>query len=224
VPLMETPFTYGLVRAGLEAERQTENELVIPSKRAMDVALASVGLVILSPILLLIALIIKLDSCGPVLYHQARHGWAGQVFFLIKFRTLRVEVCDAPEGQFRQVTRNDPRVTRLGRLLRWTSLDELPQLINVLRGEMSIVGPRPHPIALNEHYASRIDGYLRRHAVRPGITGWAQVNGLRGETDTLDKMERRLRHDLHYIANWSLGLDLRIIARTLRFGFLDRGA
>jgi putative colanic acid biosysnthesis UDP-glucose lipid carrier transferase len=121
---------------------------------------------------LLVALIIKVDSPGPVLYRQARNGLHGEVFSLIKFRTLRVETCDPPEGEFRQVTHDDPRVTRAGRLLRWTSLDELPQLINVLRGEMSIVGPRPHPVALNEHYVERIDGYRRRHAVRPGITGW----------------------------------------------------
>jgi putative colanic acid biosynthesis UDP-glucose lipid carrier transferase len=190
----------------------------------MDVVLASVGLVALSPVFLLVALIIKVDSPGPVLYRQVRNGLHGQVFSLIKFRTLRAETCDAPEGQFRQVTQDDPRVTRTGRILRWTSLDELPQLINVLRGEMSIVGPRPHPVALNEHYVERIDGYFRRHAVKPGITGWAQVNGLRGETDTLVKMERRVRHDLYYIENWSLGLDIRIIARTLRFGFIDRGA
>jgi putative colanic acid biosynthesis UDP-glucose lipid carrier transferase len=157
-----------------------------------------------------------------VLYRHARHGLDGQVFILFKFRTLRLESCDPPTGAFWQVTRDDHRVTRVGRLLRWTSLDELPQLVNVLKGEMSIVGPRPHPIALNEHYAGRIDRYLNRHAVRPGITGWAQINGLRGETEILDKMERRVRHDLYYIENWSLGLDVRIIIRTLRFGFLDR--
>ena len=220
----ESQSVYGPAPTGLAAERQVEEELAIVLKRAMDVVLASAGLVMLSPVLLLIALVIKLDSRGPALYRQARHGLDGQVFSLLKFRTLRAEACDAPVGQFRQVTRDDPRVTRVGRLLRWTSLDELPQLVNVLRGEMSIVGPRPHPVALNDHYAARIDGYLERHAVRPGITGWAQVNGLRGETDTLDKMERRLRHDLHYIENWSLALDIRIIARTLRSGFIDRCA
>ena len=108
--------------------------------------------------------------------------------------------------------------------MRWLSLDELPQLVNVLRGEMSIVGPRPHPIALNEHYAAMIDGYLSRHRVKPELTGWAQVNGLRGETDTLDKMERRVQYDLHYIERWSLGFDLRIMARTLRFGFIHSRA
>ena len=219
----QSDSTYGPATRGLAAERQAEKEVAVVWKRVMDVALASAGLVMLSPVLLLIALTIKLDSRGPVLYRQARHGQDGRIFSLIKFRTLRVEVCDAPKAPFRQVTRDDPRVTRVGRVLRWLSLDELPQLVNVLRGEMSLVGPRPHPIALNEHYAERIDGYLRRHAVRPGITGWAQINGLRGKTDTLDKMVRRVRHDLYYVENWSLGLDIRIIGRTLRFGFIDRG-
>jgi putative colanic acid biosysnthesis UDP-glucose lipid carrier transferase len=215
---------YGPAYAGRNVQFGVGNGSAIMLKRVMDVALALGGLAVLSPVLLVIALIIKCDSRGRAFYRQARHGRDGRVFLLVKFRTLRSEMCDAPDGEIKQVTGDDPRVTRVGRLLRWTSLDELPQLINVLRGDMSIVGPRPHPIALNEHYAGQIDGYLTRHAVRPGITGWAQVNGLRGETDTLDKMARRIRHDLHYIANWSLGLDLLIIARTLRFGFLDRCA
>ena len=128
--------------------------------------------------------------------------------------------CAPAAGQFRQVTPDDPRVTRVGCVLRWLSLDELPQLVNVLRGEMSIVGPRPHPVALNEQYAPMIVGYLGRHLVKPGITGWAQVNGLRGEINTLNKMERRVRCDLHYIEHWSLGFDFRIMACTLRFGFI----
>jgi len=204
------------------AEFQAKKELGVLAKRGMDVVLASAGLFLLSPILLMIALIIKLDSRGPVLYRQARHGLDGQVFSLVKFRTLRIDACDPPRGQCRQVTCDDPRVTRVGRLLRWSSLDELPQLVNVLRDEMSIVGPRPHAITHNEYYAARIDGYLDRHAVKPGITGWAQVNGLRGETETVDKMERRVLHDLYYVENWSLGLDIRIIARTLRLGSIDR--
>ncbi|MGH6920402.1 MAG: sugar transferase, partial [Geminicoccaceae bacterium] len=173
----ESQSGYGPAPTGLAAARQAKKELALASKRVMDVVLAWVGLVILSPVLLLIALIIKLDSRGPALYRQARHGLDGQVFSLIKFRTLRLETCDPPTGACQQVTRDDHRVTRIGRLLRWTSLDELPQLVNVLRGEMAIVGPRPHAIAHNDDYAARIDGYLERHAVRPGITGWAQVNG-----------------------------------------------
>ena len=193
-------------------------------KRQIDVAVAGVALIVLSPVLALIALLIKLDSPGPVLYRQARHGRNEQVFTLLKFRTLRIESCAPATGPFRQVMRDDPRVTRAGRVLRWLSLDELPQLVNVLRGEMSIVGPRPHPLALNEHYATMIDGYLSRHQVKPGLTGWAQVNGLRGETDTLDKMERRVQYDLYYVERWSLGFDLRIMARTLRFGFIHSHA
>ena len=199
-------------KAGREAARLL--------KGSIDLAVAAVALIMLSPALLLVALLIKLDSPGPVIYRQARHGRNEQIFTLFKFRTLRTETCAPPAAPFRQVTADDPRVTRVGRVLRWLSLDELPQLVNVLRGEMSIVGPRPHPVALNEQYAAMIDGYLGRHQVKPGITGWAQVNGLRGETDTLDKMERRVQYDLQYIEHWSLGLDLRIMARTLRFGFI----
>jgi putative colanic acid biosynthesis UDP-glucose lipid carrier transferase len=187
----------------------------------MDVALALGALIVLSPMLLLIALIIRLDSLGPALYRQTRNGQNGREFVMLKFRTLRIETCASHDGLFRQITADDPRVTRVGRFLRWTSLDELPQLVNVLRGEMSIVGPRPHAVTHNEQYADEIPGYRGRHAVKPGITGWAQVNGLRGETVTLERMERRVRCDLHYIEHWSLKFDLSIIARTLRFGFLD---
>jgi putative colanic acid biosynthesis UDP-glucose lipid carrier transferase len=189
----------------------------------MDVALTLGALIVLSPMLLLIALIIRLDSLGPALYRQTRNGQNGREFVMLKFRTLRIEICASPDGLFRQITADDPRVTRVGRFLRWTSLDELPQLVNVLRGEMSIAGPRPHPVTLNEQYVERIDRYRMRHAVEPGITGWAQINGLRGETDTLEKMERRVHYDLYYIEHWSLIFDLRVIAQTLRLGFLDRG-
>jgi lipopolysaccharide/colanic/teichoic acid biosynthesis glycosyltransferase len=193
----------------------------------MDVVLAAVGLVVLSPVFLLVALIIKVDSPGPVLYRQARNGLHGEVFSLIKFRTLRVETCDPPEGQFRQVTHDDPRVTRAGRFLRWTSLDELPQLINVLRGEMSIVGPRPHALAAKAGpllYQEAVKHYDSRHRVKPGITGWAQVNGWRGETNTLEQIRKRVEHDLYYIEHWSIALDLRIIARTVVGGFTGRNA
>ena len=207
-----------------KVEVWTAPEAALLLKRPIDVLVAGVALIVLWPALLLIAMLIKLDSPGPVIYRQARHGRNERVFTLVKFRTLRIESCAPAAGPFRQVTPGDPRVTRVGRVLRWLSLDELPQLVNVLRGEMSIVGPRPHPVALNEQYATMIDGYLDRHLVKPGITGWAQVNGLRGEIDTLDKMERRVRYDLHYIEHWSLGLDLRIMARTLRFGFIHSQA
>jgi len=204
------------------AERRAMRRVQSPLKRAMDAAIALAALIVLAPLLLLIALVIKLDSPGPALYRQVRSGQNDDAFLILKFRTLRIEACTPPTGGFRQVTCNDLRVTRIGRFLRWTSLDELPQLINVLRGEMSIVGPRPHAVTQTEHYAARIPRYLDRHAVKPGITGWAQVNGLRGETETLEKMEQRVGYDLYYVDHWSLMFDLRIMARTLRLGFLDR--
>ncbi len=193
-------------------------------KRAMDATLALAALIVLAPLLLLIALIIRLDSPGPALYRQVRNGRHGGEFLMLKFRTLRVEACAPPTGGFRQITGNDLRVTRVGRFLRWTSLDELPQLLNVLRGEMAIVGPRPHAVTHTEHYSRRIARYGSRHIVKPGITGWAQVNGLRGETETLEKMEQRVGYDLYYVEHWSLIFDLRIIARTLQLGFLDRSS
>src|SRR5205085_4363949 len=150
-----------------------------------------------------------------------RYGLDGEEIIVYKFRSMRViEDRDA----IRQCTRGDERVTRLGAFLRRTSLDELPQFINVLQGRMSIVGPRPHAVAHNEQYRKMIQAYMVRHKVRPGITGWAQVNGFRGETDTLDKMAARVEYDLEYLRNWSLGLDLMIIVRTVRVLFFDRNA
>jgi Undecaprenyl-phosphate glucose phosphotransferase len=186
-------------------------------KAMEDRVLAAAILVLIAPLFGLIALAIKLDSRGPVLFRQKRFGFNNEVIEVFKFRTMFVEQCQPLDA--RQATRNDPRVTRIGRFLRKTSLDELPQFINVLKGTMSIVGPRPHPISLNDQYARLIDEYLARHRVKPGITGWAQVNGLRGETETIDKMEARVRYDLYYIENWSLLFDLRIIVRTLFVGF-----
>jgi len=190
-------------------------------KAVMDRVLSAVLLVLLSPLLLLIALLIRLHSPGPALFRQARHGGGGRIIQVLKFRTMFHH--ERPEDQ-RQARRGDPRITRLGAILRRSSLDELPQLINVLRGDMSLVGPRPHPVALNEKYAARLQDYMQRHRVLPGITGWAQVNGFRGETDTLDKMASRLEHDLYYIEHWSLGLDLRILARTALLGWGGRNA
>jgi putative colanic acid biosynthesis UDP-glucose lipid carrier transferase len=166
-----------------------------------------------------VALAIKLTSPGPVFFKQKRYGFNNEIIEVFKFRSMHVERCSGEGGQIAQATRNDDRITPLGRVLRRTSLDELPQFINVVRGEMSIVGPRPHAVAHNEQYAQLVDEYLARHKVKPGITGWAQVNGLRGETDTLDKMERRVQFDLHYIENWSLAFDLKIILQTLLVGF-----
>lgn len=193
-------------------------------KSLEDKLLASAILLLIAPMMLSMALAIKLTSPGPVFFRQKRYGFNNEVIEILKFRTMRVARQGDEQDGVPQATRDDERVTPLGRLLRMTSLDELPQFINVVRGEMSIVGPRPHAVAHNEHYASRVDEYLARHRVKPGITGWAQVNGLRGETDTLKKMERRVQYDLHYIENWSLAFDLRIIIATLFVGFTHPNA
>jgi Undecaprenyl-phosphate glucose phosphotransferase len=182
------------------------------AKRTFDLIVAAAGLITLSPLFLLVSLAIKLDSRGPVLFRQTRHGYNNETIQVFKFRSMTT----MENGQdFVQASRNDTRVTRVGRLLRRTNIDELPQLINVLRGEMSIVGPRPHATAHNEMFETRISPFSRRHVVKPGITGWAQVNGYRGETDTLEKMQRRVEYDLYYIDNWSFLLDLRIIIMTV---------
>jgi Undecaprenyl-phosphate glucose phosphotransferase len=191
-------------------------------KRAEDVALGVLLLLLFLPLMLAIAAAIKFDSAGPVLFRQKRLGFNNNAFEILKFRTM-VHV-PGPEREVPQAQRNDPRVTRVGRFLRRSSLDELPQLLNVLQGNMSLVGPRPHALAHNDQYAALIGGYLGRHRVQPGITGWAQVNGLRGETDTLEKMQRRIDYDLAYIENWSLLLDLKILVRTVLFCFSSRNA
>jgi putative colanic acid biosynthesis UDP-glucose lipid carrier transferase len=185
-------------------------------KRGTDLLVASLMLLVLAVPMVLIALAIKVTSPGSVLFRQRRYGLDGREFLMWKFRTMTVW---EDEEEVRQAMREDPRVTRLGALLRRTSLDELPQLFNVLQGTMSIVGPRPHANAHNEHYRRLIRGYMVRHKVRPGITGWAQAHGWRGETETLDKMERRVEYDLWYIRNWSILLDLKIILLTLVRGW-----
>ena len=169
----------------------------------------------------LIAIAIKLDSPGPVIFKQARYGLNGQQFWVYKFRTMTVANRDA---EIVQVSRHDPRVTRVGRILRRTSIDELPQFWNVLRGEMSVVGPRPHSVVHNEHYRKAVRRYMVRHKVKPGITGWAQVHGLRGETAELATMEERIRYDLEYIRNWSPWLDIQIIFMTIFMILRDRNA
>jgi Undecaprenyl-phosphate glucose phosphotransferase len=181
-------------------------------KRGFDIVAAVVGLILLSPLFVIVSLAIKLDSLGPVIFRQTRHGYNNEPIRVLKFRTMIVMEDGA---NFTQVTRHDPRVTRLGRFLRRTNIDELPQLFNVLAGDMSIVGPRPHATAQNEAFARLISSFSRRHNVKPGITGWAQVNGYRGDTDTLEKMQRRVEHDLYYIDNWSFLFDLRIILLTV---------
>jgi putative colanic acid biosysnthesis UDP-glucose lipid carrier transferase len=205
VGICETPFT-------------GTNSLV---KRISDLVLASLILLLISPLMVLIAIGVKLSSPGPVIFRQRRNGLAGEEIEVWKFRSMTSmdNGHDVPQAR-----RDDPRVTKFGAFLRRSSLDELPQFFNVLQGRMSIVGPRPHAVAHNEAYRQLIKAYMVRHKVKPGITGWAQVNGHRGETDTLDKMRARVEYDLAYLRNWSLGLDLQIIARTVKLVFFDRKA
>jgi len=181
-------------------------------KRVSDIVLASAILALISPLMLAIAIGVKLSSPGPVLFKQRRYGLDGREIVVYKFRTMRV----LEDGTvIRQATRDDPRVTRFGAFLRACSLDELPQFVNVLQGRMSVVGPRPHAIAHNEMYRKLIRRYMIRHKVKPGITGLAQVNGLRGETSSLDKMQMRIEYDLAYLRRWSLLLDLQIVLKTI---------
>jgi len=190
-------------------------------KRISDVLLTLAILLLIAPLMLLIAIGVKLSSSGPVLFKQRRYGLDGKDIVVYKFRSMTVMEDD---GEINQATRNDPRITPFGSFLRKTSLDELPQFINVLQGRMSIVGPRPHAISHNEMYRSLIKGYMIRHKVKPGITGWAQVNGFRGETETLEKMQARIDYDLDYLRNWSLFLDLLIIFKTINVVIKDKNA
>ena len=182
-------------------------------KEIEDRSFAAVILLLAVPFMLLIALAIRLDSRGPILFRQKRYGFNDEIIEVFKFRTMHVDQGDIQKA-ISQATRDDPRVTRVGRVLRRLSLDEIPQLFNVLRGDMSIVGPRPHAVSHNNRFAQMVDAYAARHRVKPGITGWAQVNGWRGETDTQEKIERRVEHDLFYIDNWSVLLDMKILAMT----------
>ena len=205
VAVCETPFT------GIDG--------VI--KRVSDVVLSLLILTLIAPLMLAIAVGVKRGSPGPVLFKQRRYGADGKEILIYKFRSMTV--CEDGD-RIVQATRNDQRVTKLGGFLRKSSFDELPQFINVLQGRMSIVGPRPHAVAHNELYRKLINGYMVRHKVKPGITGWAQVSGYRGETDTLDKMQKRIEYDLDYLRNWSLGMDLWIIVKTVGVVFKDRHA
>lgn len=191
-------------------------------KAIEDRIIAAIILFLISPIFILLALGVKLSSRGPVFFKQRRLGWDGRIINVYKFRTMIQHAEE--QGQVTQATLDDKRVTAYGKFLRRTSLDELPQFFNVLQGRMSIVGPRPHALAHNEIYKQSIHTYMQRHHVKPGITGWAQVNGWRGETDTLNKMEKRVEYDLYYINNWSLGFDLKIIFLTFIRGFLNHNA
>jgi putative colanic acid biosynthesis UDP-glucose lipid carrier transferase len=191
-------------------------------KAIEDRVLALVMLVLTAPLLMLVAIGVKLSSPGPIIFRQQRHGWDGQPFTLYKFRTMVVH--SETDDCVTQASRNDPRVTRFGAFLRRTSLDELPQLINVLQGDMSLVGPRPHAVSHNEYYKNLIEPYRGRARVKPGITGWAQVNGFRGATNALEKMVKRVEYDIYYIENWSLWFDLKIMLLTLVKGFYHENA
>jgi putative colanic acid biosynthesis UDP-glucose lipid carrier transferase len=205
VAVCETPFT------GL-------NGIV---KRLSDIVLSVLILILISPLLVLIAFGIKAGSSGPIIFKQRRYGLDGKEIIVYKFRSMTV--CE--DGNIvRQVQKDDQRIKPFGAFLRKTSLDELPQFFNVLQGRMSIVGPRPHAVTHNEQYRKLIKGYMVRHKVKPGITGWAQINGYRGETDTLEKMRKRIEHDLDYLRHWSLRFDLSIIAKTILLVIRDRNA
>jgi putative colanic acid biosynthesis UDP-glucose lipid carrier transferase len=197
VSILETPFL------GIE----------IAVKRASDIGFASLILLVLLVPMVIIAVAVKLTSPGPVIFKQRRYGLNGEEIMVYKFRSM--SVCE-DGSSVQQAQQNDRRVTPLGKFLRRTSLDELPQFINVLQGRMSIVGPRPHAVAHNELYRKLIKGYMLRHKVKPGITGWAQINGARGETEQIEKMEKRINLDIEYMRNWSLPLDVWIIFKTIR--------
>jgi Undecaprenyl-phosphate glucose phosphotransferase len=198
--------------ASLQLTRLPLSGLEVLQKRLFDLAFAAVALIALTPLLVAVAALIRIDSPGPVFFVQRRYGFNQQPFRIIKFRTMRTLDDGAVVQQARP---DDPRLTRIGRWLRRWNIDEIPQLFNVLTGDMSLVGPRPHALSHDHEYERRISLYARRHNVKPGITGWAQINGLRGPTDTDEKMRKRVEHDLFYIDNWSLWLDLKIIARTV---------
>ncbi|MBO0212795.1 undecaprenyl-phosphate glucose phosphotransferase [Vibrio sp. Vb2880] len=190
-------------------------------KRIEDIVIGSMIALLISPVLIAVSVGVKLSSPGPVLFKQDRYGLGGKKIKVWKFRSMKVMENDAVVTQ---ATKNDPRVTKFGAFIRRTSLDELPQFLNVLQGSMSIVGPRPHAVAHNEQYRKIVDNYMIRHKIKPGITGWAQINGYRGETETVDKMEKRVRYDIQYMQNWSLWLDIKIIFLTVFKGFVSETA
>ena len=222
VPVLLLPDEYirrllaqGIRQIGSELAVEVQRAPLSPTelaiKRALDLVMAGTILIAIAPLLAVVSLLIKLNSPGPVIFRQRRKGFNGREFAIYKFRTMNV----MEDGhKIRQAQRNDARVTRVGRILRATSIDELPQLVNVLRGQMSLVGPRPHPVALDNGCSKLIANYAFRQHVKPGLTGWAQIKGFRGETAKLELMEERVAHDLWYVKNWSIWLDLRIIVRT----------
>jgi putative colanic acid biosynthesis UDP-glucose lipid carrier transferase len=212
------PVTFmGMI--AVELNRPVSHGLRGFAKEAFDRLFALAVLAFLALPFLFIGICIKLSSSGPVFFRQVRHGMNGKKFMIYKFRTMKMH---AEKSTVTQAKKNDARVTWIGSFLRKTSIDELPQFINVLLGDMSIVGPRPHALEHNEYYRDELDIYMLRHRVKPGITGWAQINGLRGETDTVEKMQKRVQFDLHYIANWSFALDVKIILWTALKGWTGK--
>jgi len=209
--LVSRPFMPVSGTMAIEIQRPPLSIFERTQKRCLDIGLASIALLMLAPLLIVSAILIKLDSKGNVIFRQSRRGFNGKPFEIWKFRSMTV----SENGHtVTQATKQDRRVTRVGRFLRKTSIDELPQLWNVLRGEMSLVGPRPHALAHDNYYDEVISNYVYRHHMKPGLTGWAQVNGFRGETPTIDLMEKRVEYDVWYVTNWSIWLDMRIILRT----------
>jgi putative colanic acid biosysnthesis UDP-glucose lipid carrier transferase len=209
--LVSRPFLPVSGTIAIEIQRPPLNVLERFQKRCLDIGLASFALLMLAPLMLTSAILVKLDTVGPVIFRQSRRGFNGKPFEIWKFRSM----CVTENGStITQAKKQDARVTRVGRFLRKTSIDELPQLWNVLRGEMSLVGPRPHALAHDNYYDQVISNYVYRHHMKPGLTGWAQVNGFRGETPTIDLMEKRVEYDVWYVSNWSIWLDMRIILRT----------
>jgi putative colanic acid biosysnthesis UDP-glucose lipid carrier transferase len=209
--LVSRPFVPVSGTMAIEIQRPPLSILERAQKRCLDIGLASIALLLLAPLLVTAAILIKLDSPGMVIFRQSRRGFNGKPFEIWKFRTM----CVSENGStITQATKQDARVTRVGRFLRRTSIDELPQLWNVLRGEMSLVGPRPHALAHDNYYDQVISNYVYRHHMKPGLTGWAQVNGFRGETPTIDLMEKRVEYDVWYVSNWSIWLDIRIMLQT----------
>ena len=200
----------GMPLISLNESPMTSNRSAIVMKNMMDKVLAMLALIAFFPLMLVVAVLIKRESEGPVFFKQDRHGWDGKIIKVWKFRSMRMH----DDTEVKQATKGDSRITKVGAFIRRTSMDELPQFINVLQGTMSLVGPRPHAVAHNDYYSDKVNAYLARHRIKPGITGLAQISGFRGETDTLDKMERRVEFDLAYINNWSLSLDFKILIKT----------
>ncbi|RZF24871.1 undecaprenyl-phosphate glucose phosphotransferase [Paraburkholderia sp. UYCP14C] len=220
--LFESGVTELLGMAAINLLASPLSQRALLQKEIFDRIFALVALIAVSPLLIGIAIAVKLSSRGPILFKQRRKGADGRVFTIYKFRSMRLHTEKA--GVLQQATRNDPRVTRVGAFLRRTSLDELPQFFNVLRGDMSVVGPRPHALEHDDLYQKVVSGYIHRYRIKPGITGWAQVNGFRGETDRIEKMEGRVAHDLYYLGNWSFWLDMRIIGATVFKGLCSVNA